>query len=194
MSGIYLITHLNSTKIYVGSSIDIAKRWRVHVQTLNAGRHHNPHLQNAWNEDGEDSFKFEIIEKLPIRLLTEREQFWMDAYDVINEGYNIFPTARSALGSKKSASARLKMSIKKQNCFKGSDNPNFGKKATVYCKSQQLKATGKRYELTKPDGSREIILGLKLYCRVNKLDSRSMFRLLKGEKKYYKNYKIKYYE
>jgi hypothetical protein len=45
--GIYTITHIESGKVYVGSSVHVNERCRVHRNLLNLKKHHNPYLQNA---------------------------------------------------------------------------------------------------------------------------------------------------
>src|SRR6188508_1235746 len=47
--GIYLITCTQNGRQYVGSSKDIAYRWRKHREKLSSGRHWNRYLQRAWN-------------------------------------------------------------------------------------------------------------------------------------------------
>jgi group I intron endonuclease len=110
-SGIYLIKNTINGKVYVGSSIDINKRWREHLHYLRLNTHANTHLQRAWNKYGEESFKFEVIEKCPTQKLLNREQYWIDLLEVIKKGYNLSPTAGSCLGIKKSKRQRRKMRL-----------------------------------------------------------------------------------
>ena len=63
IGGIYGIRNIANNKIYIGLSSDIYKRWKTHRNNLNKGKHINDHLQSAWNEYGENSFDFFIIEK-----------------------------------------------------------------------------------------------------------------------------------
>lgn len=69
--GIYKILNKTNGKFYIGSSINIPKRWWEHKKRLRLGIHQNIHLQRAWNEYGEESFVFEIYEDL--KELTEKE-------------------------------------------------------------------------------------------------------------------------
>ena len=64
IGGIYGIRNVANDKIYIGLSSDIYKRWKTHRMMLNRGKHINDHLQSAWNEYGENSFDFFIIEKI----------------------------------------------------------------------------------------------------------------------------------
>lgn len=76
-SGIYQIRCKRNRKIYVGSAVNLRTRWEIHRRDLNKGRHHNPHLQHAWNLHGEACFEFAVLEYIePSRLLTA-EQEWI---------------------------------------------------------------------------------------------------------------------
>jgi len=60
--GVYAITHAETGRRYVGSSVHIRARWAHHKSTLRKNKHHNPHLQGAWNKYGEDAFFFDVLE------------------------------------------------------------------------------------------------------------------------------------
>ena len=61
--GIYIIQNLVNENIYIGSSINIKRRFSQHKSTLRHNTHKNKHLQNAWNKYGEDNFEFIILER-----------------------------------------------------------------------------------------------------------------------------------
>ena len=109
MTGIYLITCLRSTKVYVGQSVNIEKRWLRHKEMLNANIHSNKHLQSAWNKYGENSFVFSILEECSVDKLTEREQYWIDFYGGINSTHNY--NYQSASRNEISDETRLRMSV-----------------------------------------------------------------------------------
>lgn len=109
-SGIYAISHIDSRKMYIGSAVNIQRRFGQHVRALRNGSHVNGKLQSAWNKYGEDSFSFRpilICEKVS---LIGYEQSVIDAYDSVGSGYNICPTAGSILGVKRTAETKAKMS------------------------------------------------------------------------------------
>lgn len=112
-SGIYGIIHIGSEKVYVGSALNIKKRWREHRHYLRLNKHINQYLQNAWNKHGEDLFKFVILEEVKkSHLLIEREQYWLDgirSYERKN-GYNIAAIAGSQLGYKHTIATKEKLS------------------------------------------------------------------------------------
>lgn len=115
--GIYEIRNLVNNKVYVGSSANIDQRWRRHRNKLRTGKHTSKHLQHAWNTYSEDNFKFSIIEGIDEnhedfkKYLLEREQFYIDKYNVCNPdfGYNICAHAGSPLGYKHTPEAIKKM-------------------------------------------------------------------------------------
>lgn len=111
-SGIYLIKHIISGRLYVGSALSIPRRILEHRRDLRAGRHVNRRLQNAWNKYGPDAFDFSVLEAVddPTRLI-QCEQRWIDALKAaIKPNFNISPTAGSLLGVKLSVATRAKMS------------------------------------------------------------------------------------
>jgi group I intron endonuclease len=59
--GVYRITCLPSGRVYIGSSIDIAKRFSEHRSSLRAGRHHSLLMQRAWDKHGREAFQFKPL-------------------------------------------------------------------------------------------------------------------------------------
>jgi group I intron endonuclease len=112
-SGIYLIKNTVNNKVYIGSSINVDKRWKIHIWYLKEGKHHSCHLQSAWNIYGEQNFTFEIIQEVsnPEHLLAY-EQVYLDYYKSHEreKGYNVCKVAGSHLGMKHSEEAKQKIS------------------------------------------------------------------------------------
>lgn len=74
---IYKITNKINGKIYIGSAFDVTRREYVHRSDLRCQRHHNSHLQNAFNKYGENAFEFSckkvnVENEQALRLLEER--------------------------------------------------------------------------------------------------------------------------
>jgi len=61
ISGVYAITNLSNGHRYIGSSIDIYRRWGQHRRQLRKGTHSNQILQRAWDKYSEDTFEFSIL-------------------------------------------------------------------------------------------------------------------------------------
>lgn len=106
-SGIYEIVNKLNGHRYVGSAVNIGKRWGNHIRDLNNNKHCNKHLQSAWNKYGADAFNFQVIELCFFLMLLPREQHYID---ILCPEYNVLPTAGSNLGMKFSDEARANMS------------------------------------------------------------------------------------
>ena len=81
--GVYEIVNLvdGRATAYVGSSIDVRRRWWQHRNKLNKGIHNNNHLQRAWDKYGEAAFEVCVVEEVDnTSQLLEREQFWLGRY------------------------------------------------------------------------------------------------------------------
>lgn len=88
--GIYEIKNINNNKRYIGSSIQIDKRWRDHKRDLKNNKHHSVKLQAAWNkEQNKEVFVFKVIEILDSNInIFDREQYYIDYYNKFMELYN----------------------------------------------------------------------------------------------------------
>lgn len=93
MVGIYKIENKINGKVYIGQSIDINTRWYNHIKELDGNRHHNEHLQHAWNKYKEDNFEFVVIEECTIENIDEQEIYWIDYYKALNPNYGYNMTA-----------------------------------------------------------------------------------------------------
>ena len=124
ISGIYKITNLINSKVYIGSSVNIDDRWSRHRADLVKGKSCSPKLQNSYNKHGVENFEFVILEKCDIDNLIEREQYYIDMYNSYNEGYNCCPIAGNTLGFIPSEETREKI----KESMMGEKNPFYGKK------------------------------------------------------------------
>ena len=112
VSGIYKIQSRDG-KVYIGSTINMSKRWKEHENALRANKHVNMKLQAAWNKYGAEYFTFSAIEIVEdVNKLLYYEQLWINiAFSSLDRGdvYNLLPTAGSHLGMKRSEETKAKM-------------------------------------------------------------------------------------
>lgn len=115
ISGVYKITNTANGVFYIGSAVNIGRRWYRHKYDLRNTCHSNQHLQRAWVKYGEASFIFEILEQVSdVSQLLDLEQSLLDATDAVNVGYNILPKAGSGrLGLTHSQATKDKISLSK---------------------------------------------------------------------------------
>lgn len=107
MQGIYKIICSQEDKVYIGSSVNIARRWVEHRRDLNRGTHHCSLLQEAWDAYGDESFIFETVELCDNIVIAEQQ--WLDRYN--NCCYNSSmqahnPMSNAAVAAKQVASLR----------------------------------------------------------------------------------------
>jgi group I intron endonuclease len=126
-AGVYSIKNKKNGKVYVGSAIDISRRFGEHLKMFHKGNHENDHLQKSWNKYGEEAFTFDIEFFCKPNDLVSCEQQFIDTYSQ-NIGwdnmYNINPVAGSSLGRKHTEDSLLKMSQQQS----GEGNGFYGKK------------------------------------------------------------------
>jgi len=93
-SGIYKISC--GEKFYIGSSKNIEKRWKRHIDDLNKNKHINIKLQRVFNKYGLDNFKFEVIELCKVKELLITEQKYLKSILPFNE--NVLNISTGASG------------------------------------------------------------------------------------------------
>jgi group I intron endonuclease len=109
MCGVYSITNTENGKKYIGSSVNIHHRWRLHRWRLDRGEHHSPHLQSSWKKRGPKAFKFEVLLECDRDSLIKYEQEFIDRFNTTQNGYNICPVAGNCLGLSPSPETRAKL-------------------------------------------------------------------------------------
>lgn len=87
-SGIYMCTCNVNGKSYIGQSQDVKLRKCQHLSELRGGRHHNQHLQRAYNKYKEYNFSWVVLEYCSEDELDDREMYWIAYYDTYKNGFN----------------------------------------------------------------------------------------------------------
>lgn len=133
MQGIYFIKDKKG-RVYVGSSVDIDKRFQRHFRDLEHGNHHNLFLQRAYNKHGKEYFEIGLLEEVTDQSkLFDREQYYIDTVGT----YNMAPACGGDLISnhpnKDEIIARTKATLRRKYrngeikavSKYGEDNPNW---------------------------------------------------------------------
>lgn len=111
--GIYKIqSKIKPERIYIGSSVDIYHRWRLHKERLELNKSHSPKLQNHYNKYGKIDLQYSILLSCEKEDLLKIEQYFIDSY---NPFFNICKIAGNHLGRKCSAESIARMKIAKSH-------------------------------------------------------------------------------
>lgn len=113
-AGVYLILNKVTGKPYIGSTVNLVCRKREHFSDLRNKRHANRKLAHSWGVHGDAAFEFSVLLICAKKDLEFYEQHVMDAYDSVENGYNIVPFAKKgwAIGMRHSDDAKQKMAQK----------------------------------------------------------------------------------
>jgi group I intron endonuclease len=201
--GIYAIKHIESGKLYIGSSVTPAERLVVHRRELRYGIHSNLHLQNAWIKYGEKAFLFEILEEnISVELLENKENDYLIYFgiadketNIFNEkkGYNMCWAGREGFKDPtrqkrgKDHHSFGKPSLKKDKTFEemyGEERAKELKKLT-----SENSARAKTFLLTDNDDKEIVVKNLMKFCRENNYNTSSLGHFKCGKIKNWCGYK-----
>lgn len=121
-------------KSYIGSTVYFDHRKQCHLIALLKGTHHSPKLQNSWNKHGEANFVWEILETIEneaqldpkefAKVLLPREDFYIEYYDAVKNGYNVCPIAGTVLGVRRTQ--ELKDFLRERRIAYIASNASYG--------------------------------------------------------------------
>lgn len=138
--GIYEVVNTINDKKYIGSSVNIEKRFDWHRSALRNSFHWNPHLQRSWDKHGENMFQFRIlIVCTNPNILLVTEQAFIDNW---KPEYNM----GSAIGGPMPETTKQKIRLKQL----GRLNSFYGKKHT-----EETKYKMRRWQQNRPPLSKE---------------------------------------
>ena len=94
--GVYCIRCKVNNKAYIGSSVDIKKRWNDHKGALRRGKHPNKQLQEDYNKYGADNFLYTILTNCKPQKLLWYENMYILLFNTrdMSMGYNIAKATR----------------------------------------------------------------------------------------------------
>lgn len=208
-SGIYKIVNLINNKFYIGSSIDMIKRWNVHLTLLRHNKHKNQHLQNAFNKYGEMNIRFEIVSIIENNEdMLKEEQRLIDEYFGNPTCYNLRNGVTELVGNKNpfygkhhTNDAKQKMSVIKKLKYSGENHPQYGiPKSTETKKNISAARKGQHSGHKHPSLDRRIytfsngtetFTGLKYdFCIKYDLNKSNVCWLIKGKNKSVKGWRL----
>jgi group I intron endonuclease len=100
MIGIYCIENKTTQKKYIGKSIDIFRRWNEHLEQGKYSTSIDDEFHfNLYHNS--NNFTFSIIELCEEEELSDKEKYYIEKYDTINNGYNKIAAAQNIFDSKK---------------------------------------------------------------------------------------------
>ena len=144
-SGIYRLNNIIDGKYYIGSSVDLARRFSNYYSICylkNRVKKGSSIIYNALLKYGYSNFSIDILEYCDPESLIKREQYYID---LLKPEYNILPIAGSSLGFKHSPETLLKFKDRKLSS-EALTNLKIAKKgyipSSLLRKNNHLLATG----------------------------------------------------
>jgi group I intron endonuclease len=126
--GVYAIVNEVNGNRYIGSSIDIGRRWVEHAVALENKRHHSQHLQRAYSKYGKDAFKFVLIETVDSADQLRQAEDWF--LKTVKPEYNMTTGAVGVMGYRHTEEAKARMSASRSGehhrCFGMKRSEIFG--------------------------------------------------------------------
>jgi group I intron endonuclease len=120
ISGIYKIqSKCKPNRSYIGSAVNIHKRWQYHHEDLRRGNHHSKKLQRHYDKYGEADLQFSVIVGCDKADLIKTEQYFIDSY---RPYFNSSLTAGSTMGMSLTPEHKKKLS----DAHKGKPSWNKG--------------------------------------------------------------------
>jgi group I intron endonuclease len=108
-SGVYRLTNLITGAIYIGSAIDLTRRFREYFSVKHLKKEtlkNNSIIYRALLKNGYSNFRLEIIEYCDKNFTIVKEQYYID---LLNPEYNLCLKAVSSLGRITREDTRLKL-------------------------------------------------------------------------------------
>lgn len=212
MGIIYCIHNLSTNKKYIGQTVEKLQRRVIrHFRTINETK-----ISRAIQKYGKYDFVYGIVEEVDDKnLLDEREKYWIQYYNSVDNGFNIKEGGKCTRGFKQSESSiekrrqkllgrplskehkrKLSEAHKGKSLSKETVNKMIkyrtGRSLTKSCREKISHSHSKNtYELTNTDGTVLLVKNLSKFCKENNLHQSAFVRIMNGERKYHKNWTIK---
>jgi group I intron endonuclease len=129
---IYQIENKIDNRVYIGSAMNLWKRWKAHRSELRLGKHKNTHLQNFVNKYGLEALVFTVLEETTKDKLIALEQQYLDECE--SPMFNIAAIAEASFTGRKHSEETIEL-IRKSKIGVG-----LGIKRPQHVKDALLKA------------------------------------------------------
>lgn len=177
--GIYKIANILTNDLYIGSSVNISKRFHAHKSKLLSNKHENIHLQRAINKYGMDNFIFEIIEYVQNKNdLIPREQYYLD---ILHPKYNIRTVADSNIGISKPKTKKWRENLSKSHS---------GKKHSEAHIKNFINSRSTDFVLKAPNGKIYKGKNISEFCKKHNLFSSAIYQVRLGNRKSHKGWTL----
>lgn len=191
---IYSITNTANGKVYIGQTRQgLARRKGEHIHRFNLGERDHK-LYRAMRKYGIDKFRFEVVKYASkVEDLDELEMRFIAEFNSFQRGYNM-----TCGGDSISDETRAKLSaIHKGRKITWYDKVlatrkiNRAKNGPNDCPVRGEKSKlSKQYLVRKPDGTEQVVTGIRQFCRDNSLDHATLFAVLAGKQRHHKGYTL----
>lgn len=189
-SGVYVITNSIDSRIYIGSSKDLKKRYCYHKSDLIKKKHINRHLQYFVNKYGIETLDFILLDECSVEELFIVEQIYLDALEPFGKnGFNLFKKAVGGFTKHTKKSKKI-MSLKRKGVKLGKfseerlkihiDSIKNSKACQKHLRYLHKKVLVKTYYFINPTGEKVKIKNLKQFCIKNNLKNTKMVSVYKG--------------
>lgn len=217
-AGVYAIRNIRNGKMYIGSSKNLNRRRRRHFTQLKLNKHHNSHLQSAYNN--KSYFVFGVLKLCKPGKRLSLEQKYINHYKVYKDqyGYNMYKNVRHVPSGSDSYGAIsckiinpqgevVQIECAKDHCEKHNLSKSlFSQVLNGYyyqCKGWRkynkseigkritVKEYGKNYKLLSPEGEIVYVDNVTKFCRNHSdLKLRSIYSLLSGDQNKHKGWRM----
>ena len=203
MGIIYCYHNIITGKKYIGQTTIKWEQYRksYHKTIINRKLKHRSKFANAVIKYGWDTFIYGIIESTELDNLDQRECYWIEQHDCVNNGYNILEGGNAPRGYKMPEHTR--QAIIKANTGRPMNertrqaiiNANTGRRITEETRQKLRDSSSnrdrsnynyrtKQYALIKHNGEVEFIDGMRTYALKHDIDPGSLrTRLLTTHKR-----------
>ena len=194
---IYKVTCLVNSKVYIGQTIySLDRRRRCHLERLNKEVKYRPMFHKALLKHGIENFTWEIIERCETKLeLDEMEFHYIMQYDSFKNGYNMTMGGEGTVGRKQTEASKKLISLHKKG-KKMSEATKLkwalqrrGVKKSPEHVLKVAEAKSLLWEITFPDGKKEVIKNLSEFNRLHNLTDMGLRNVASGLRNHHKGFK-----